>query len=131
MEFGREEGPFQAQHEAIVGVAWIVQAVFVSDERAEYGAQLNNSVPIAIEPRKARNFGDQHDADLAQADRGHEALKPLACCAARPGKAEVIVNNAGSRLWPTELCGRLHQLVLASQALLIVQDLLGGGLPHV
>ena len=78
VEFGGEEGPFQTEHQAIVRVARVVEAIFISDERPEHGAQLDDPVPIAIQSRKARHFGDQHDADLAQADRGHQALKAVA-----------------------------------------------------
>ena len=37
----------------------------------EHGAQFNDPVPIAVQSGEPGDFGDQHQAHLAQADSSH------------------------------------------------------------
>src|SRR3954447_22169641 len=78
-----------------------------------------------------KDLGDQHEADLAQADRGDEALEAEALLAAGSRQAEVVIDDADVGVRPAHLPRPLDQSVLAAGALLVVEHLLRRRLPDV
>jgi hypothetical protein len=88
-------------------------------------------VPVAVQARQPGDLGHQDDADLAQADRGDEALEAGAVPAAGARQAKVIVDHPDRRLRPAHLPGAARQVILAAGALLVVLDLLRRGLADV
>ena len=131
MQFGRKQRALEAQQQAVVRVTRIIAAILVGDEGVKNRTQLDYPVPIAIQPRDARKFGDQNDANLPQADGGDQCLESQALLAAGPGHPEIIINDADERLRPAHVVGSFSQLVLAPRTLLVMLYLFGGGLANV
>ncbi len=64
-----------AQQQAVVRVAWIVDAIFVEDERAHQAAELQQRVPVAAVAGEPRGLDRDHGADAALADGGEQLLE--------------------------------------------------------
>src|SRR3954465_14769134 len=88
-------------------------------------------MPAAVQPGQTRHLRDQHEADLAQSDRGDQALEARAHVAAGTGQAEILVNDLDPRRWPAPLLPPFGKLVLPTRALLVDQHLPRGRLPDV
>jgi hypothetical protein len=88
-------------------------------------------MPIAIESGDAGHLGDQHDADLTEADGGDQALEPVTIHAAGAREPKIVVNDARPWSRPTQLHGGLGQLVLTPCTLLMLDQLLGGRLADI
>src|SRR5262249_10909606 len=73
--------------------------------------------------------GAQDDSDLTQHDRGSEFLEANALGTGGGTGAEVVINHLD--LMPPEGACPLDEGILQALTFLIVQDLCGGGLPHV
>src|SRR5215213_3842643 len=69
-------------------------------------------MPVAVQPRQTRHLRDQHEADLAQSDRGDQALEARAHVAAGAGQAEILVNDLDPRRRPAHLLRPFGELVL-------------------
>ena len=117
-----------AQQQPVVDAARVIDAVFVDDDAAHQRAELQQRVPVAAVARQARGLDGDHGADLAAADRRQQPLEARASDATG-GHAEVIVDHHD--LGPAEHARPIGQGVLASTTLVVVAQLIGGGLPHV
>jgi hypothetical protein len=131
MQLSGKEGALQAQDQAVIGIAGVVNAFVIGDEGAEDRAEFQDPMPVAVEAGEPRDLRDQHEADLAQPDGGDQALKSQARFARGPGAAQILIHDHDAGVWPAELGGALGQLILAPRTLLMDEQLLGGGLPHV
>ena len=112
----------------IVGVARIVDAVLVDDQRADEAAELQQRVPIPAIAGETRGLDRDHGADPPLADRGEELLE------ARPGDAgagaaEIIVDHLNGR--PAQRPGAIGKSILPPAALVVVEDLIGRRLADV
>ena len=131
MQFRGEQRALDAQQKPVVRVLRAVDAILVGNQRPEHRAELDDAVPVAVQARQARDLGDQHEADFAQADRGDQALEAGAHVTAGAGQAEVLVNDLDLRRWPAHLPRPLGELILPPGALLIGLHLPRRRLAHV
>jgi len=119
---------FHAQQQPIVWMAWVVDAVFVSDQRADQAAELEQRVPIAAVARQTRSLDRDHDADPAFADRGKQLLE------ARPSDprtraAQIVVDHLDRS--PAKRTGAVGHPILSAAAFVVVEHLVGSRPPHV
>src|SRR5215207_7008720 len=70
-----------AEQKAIVGVARVVSAILIDDQRADQAAELQQRVPVAAVAGEPRGLDRDHGADAALADGGKQLLET------RPGDA--------------------------------------------
>src|SRR3954449_5429620 len=127
-EFHLAHGALHAQQQAVVRVAWIVDAIFVEDERANQAAELQQRVPVAAVAGEPRGLDRDHGADAALADGGEQLLE------ARPGDpgtgaAEIVVDHLDGG--PSQRPGALDERILATAALVMIEHLIGGRLAHI
>ena len=66
---------FQAEQQAVVEVARIVEPVLVEDEGLGQGADLEQAMPLRGVAGQPRHLQAKHDAHLAHADRRHQLLE--------------------------------------------------------
>ena len=121
----------QAQKQAVVVGAGVVEALAVADDDAEHRAQLQQLVPVAVVAGQARGVQAQHQAGLAQPDLGDQALEPAALRGGRPRLAEVVVDHRDPLARPAQARGAVHQAILQLRALLVLAHLHGRGLADV
>ena len=65
----------QAEHEPVVGVGRVVDAVLVGQQGAEEAADLQELVPVLAGPREAAHLQAQDQPDVVHADLGQQALE--------------------------------------------------------
>ena len=85
-----------AEQQAIVGMARIVDAVLVGDQRADQTAELEQRVPVAAVAGQPRRLDRDHGADPALADRGQQLLE-AGPRDARTRAAEIVVDHLDRR----------------------------------
>src|SRR5262245_51324167 len=85
-------------------------------------------MPVTAVARETRRLDRQHGADATFADRRKQALKAWPRYAAA-GTSEIIIDHLDPG--PAELPRAIGDAVLATPALLIVQELIGRRLTHV
>ena len=116
-------GAFEAQEQAVVDEAGIVDAIRIDDDGAHHAAQLDQVVPIAAVPRQARRFDTEDRTHLARADFRDESLESGSLNQTRSRAPEILVNDHD--VLEAQLAGVISQPVLASLTLLVVDDLAG------
>ena len=121
-------GALHAEQQAIVGMARIVDAVLVDDQRADETAELQQRVPVAAVAGEPRRLDRDHGADASLADGGQQLLEAGPRDAAA-GAAEIVIDDGD--IAPAELPRAIGKTVLAALALQIVGDLIGGRLTDV
>src|SRR5580658_2984744 len=72
VQFGFRHGALETEHEAVVEVARVVEAIGVGDQRSGQRAEVEQTVPVGIVARQARDFQTQDDADPAHGDFGSQ-----------------------------------------------------------
>src|SRR5205823_14010692 len=80
-------------------------------------------VPVAVVARQPRGLEHQHEADLAHAHLGRQALEAGAMRRGPPRAALVLVDDLDGSSGPAEREGALAQLILPLGALLVMLDL--------
>jgi hypothetical protein len=124
-------GALQAEHEPIVVVGWVVDAVAVGDERVGQRAQVQQLIPVGVVAGQAADLDAQDEPHLAQPDVGDQALEALPRAGVSTGAAKVVVDHQHLVGQPAQRGSSFHQLVLALQALGVLPDLGDGRLAHV
>ena len=122
---------FEAQEQASIGRARIVDPIVVSDETAPIAAHIQQRIPIGAVAREAGHLHRQNDAHLAQRHFGYQFLKTCAMLSRGCGQAEIGINDLHILGVPAQALGALLEGVLQAQALLIGDLLMRRGLPDV
>jgi len=123
VQFCFAHGPLQAQQEAIVEVRWVIDAVFIKNERVGERADLQQAVPIGGVSRQAGNFQTKHDAGFAQAHFRDQLLKSFPIDSRSPGLPEITINDDDSLYRPAQRYGVLAETVLPLGALGVFKHL--------
>ena len=123
------EAALQPEQEAVVALARRVHRVLVDQQRVDHAAHLDQLLPVAAVPCKARDLARRHGADLAETDLRHHALEARAGDGARGGPAQVLVDDLDLR--EAESLQPPRHGVLQGAALAVVHDLVGRGLPDI
>jgi site-specific DNA recombinase len=130
VQLGFAEHPAQAQEQPVVVAAGVVDAVGISDQRANDRGEVEQRVPVGIRARQAAHLIGEDDPDPPQRHLGHQFLEP----APRPilaGLAEVGIDHVDPLPIPSQRHGPVDEGVLITLALPVVVDLLDRGLAHI
>ena len=128
-QFRLTHGSFEPEQEPVVGLARVVHAFVVDDQRVHQTAQIEQLIPVAIVARQARHFDGEDRADAAQPYLGHQLLEAGARRAARARASQVLIDHG--HLVPAQLLGSRRQVVLTPPAFVVMADLANGGLTHI
>jgi hypothetical protein len=111
-------------------VRGIINAVLVQDQCVGERADLEKTVPVRGAASQPADFESEHNADLAHADGGHQALEagPIGV---RAGLAQVGVDDHHLLRLPAECHRPLAQRVLAFGRLGVLQHLAECGLANI
>ena len=131
VELGFAQHARQAQQQPVVVGARIVQPLAVGKQRAEYTAEFDQPMPIAMVPGQARGFAAKHEADTGQADLGDQLLKAGALVGPGGRLAQVFVDHPHPLARPAQRDGSLDQFILELGAFAVVDDLRQGRLADV
>ena len=83
---------FQAEQQPVVEGTGVIEAVLVEDERLGQRADLEQPVPVGVVAGQA-GYLEADDARLAHANVGHQTLEALPALGARPGPAQIVVDD--------------------------------------
>jgi hypothetical protein len=131
MELAFGHGPFEAQQESVVKAARVVEAVFVADQRAGHGAQLEQLMPVGGVAGQPGAFQAEHDPGPAQRHLGDQLLEAFPAGGAGAGVALVDVDHGDLAGVPAEADRLAAQVILADRRFGVVDDLLEAGLADV
>jgi hypothetical protein len=123
--------PVQAEQEAVVVIRRIIQAVGVGQECPEACTQFQEMMPILARASQPAHLQAEDQADAVQGYLNEQALEAEPALDGLSAPAQVVVDDVDLPGTPAEIDGPIGQGVLASGRLLMVDDLLGGGLPDV
>ena len=84
MQFCLRHLPFHAQHEAIIKIARVIEAVFVADQGAGQPAELEELVPVGGVAGEPGAFQAEHDPGPAQGHLGDQCWNPSRSAALAP-----------------------------------------------
>src|SRR5208283_1632419 len=116
------QGSLDAEQQTVVAFTWVIDAVFVNQQRVHDGADLHQLCPLAIIAREARQLARGHRTDLTQANLSEHPFKARTDGGATSTASQVIVGDLN--LAPPEVAqSRLHG-VLQTLTLEIVSHLL-------
>src|SRR5215217_7284485 len=121
----------QAQEQAVVVGARIVEAFAIGNEHPKQGAQLEQLMPVAVVACEPGGVEADDQARVAEPDLGDELLETSSFGAPRTGLAEILVDDVDPLARPAEPDGAVDQAVLKLGALVMVPDLVDGGLAHI
>jgi hypothetical protein len=103
----------------------------VGQEDAEPGAEFREVVPVLAGAGQPAHLQPEDQPDAVQGDPGEQPLEPRPALDRLATLAEIVVDHLDLRPRPAQGDGAVGQGVLACGGLLMVEDLLRGGLPDV
>ena len=131
VQLGLGHGALQAEHQPVVEVGGVIEAVAVGDERVGHRAQVEQLIPVGVVAGEARHLDPQDDADLPEADVGDEVLEALPSARLGTRTAEIVIDDDHLARRPSENLGTRRKLVLALEALGVLAHLCEGRLADV
>jgi hypothetical protein len=121
----------EPQQESVVGLARVVDAVLVGDQRAAQGPQLQELLEVYRRACQAAHLQAEYQADVAQADLGQQALEAATLAGVLAAEALVVVDDQDAVGGPAVRGCPLDQLVLAGPGLDVLEDLLQTRLANI
>src|SRR5207253_874129 len=131
VEFSLGHGALQPQHQTVVEVAGVIEAVIIGEQRVGDPAQVQQTVPISVVACESGQFQAKDDADVTECHLGREVAETRADGDAVGRGALVFIDDDYLVALPTELERACDELVLASSRLGVTLDLARAGLPHI
>ncbi len=115
----------------VVVVGRVIDAVDVRQHRARQGTQLDQLIPVTARAGQPGHLNAQYQPHVVQADLADQPLETRPGHGGRPRSTEVLVDHQDSVRLPAQPDRPVHQGILQPRRLLMVQDLLPGGLAHI
>ena len=131
MQLGLRHGALEPQHESVVEIGRVIDAVGVGDQGVGDRAQIQQLIPVGVVAGQPRHLDAQHDPDLAQPDVGDQLLEPDPPLGLRPGAAQVSVDHHHLVGRPAQRNRTFPQFVLAGKGFGVLDHLRRGGLAHI
>src|SRR6266700_2380454 len=131
VEFRLAHDAGQAQQQAIVVGARVVEAFAIREEHAEHRAEFEQLMPVPIVAGEPRSVEADHEPGVTKADLSDQLLESMALDAARTRFAEILVDDLYALMGPPQTDGAIDQAILQLRALLMLPHLVQGRLPHV
>ena len=123
MQLGLRHGALKPQHESVIEIGRVIDAVSVGDQRVGDRAQIQQLVPVGVVAGQPRHLDAQHDPDLAQPDVGDQLLEPEPPIGLRPGAAQVGVDHHHLVRGPAQRDRAFTQFVLAGKGFGVLHHL--------
>src|SRR5690606_8070532 len=117
LEFGY--GPLQAEQQAPIWTARIVDAVTVRNETPAQPANVQQRIPIGTVAREPRHVNRQDQPYFAEPDATDKFLEATTMRGRRRAQAKISIDHIDIGFMPSEFASALAQRVLEPQALLI------------
>ena len=131
VQLGFRHRALQAEHEAIVEVRRVIDAVPVRDQGVGECTEIEELIPVRVVAGETGNLDAEDDADLSETDLRDEVLEALPCTRLRAGTPEVLVDYDDLARRPAEALGLRRELVLALEALGVLAHLGERGLADI
>ena len=131
MQLGFAHGALEPEQEAIVEFGRVIDAVFIEDQCAAQGTELDQAVPIGRVSGQSGNLEAHHDAGSAQGNLTDEVLEAIACRGTGTGFAEIVVDHMDPLGRPAGADGPVTQSILTLGALDVLGDLAQGRLSDI
>ena len=93
VQLGLAHRALQTEHQPVVEVGRMVDAVGVGDQRVGQRAQVQQLVPVGVVAGQPADLDAEDDPDPAQPDVGDQILEPLPGGGVGPGPAQVGVDH--------------------------------------
>jgi hypothetical protein len=120
MTLGLRQSTLPPQHEPVVELPGMVDAIDIGDERVEQRAPFEQPIPVGMAAGQARDFGTQDDADLAQADIRHERWKAFSPLGGSTRLPRIFLDQANPIRGPAPFAEPLLERALVIPAFAIV-----------
>jgi hypothetical protein len=131
MQFCLAHHAGQPEHQAVRILGRVVHPVGVGQQDTEPATELQQVVPVLAGAGQPAHLQPEDQTDAVQGDLGEQPLESRPAFDRLPTLAEVVVDDLDLRSRPAQCDGAVGQGVLAGGGLLVVEDLLGSGLPDV
>ena len=131
MQFCLAHHAGQAEDQAIRILGRVVHPVGVGEQDAEPGTELEQVVPVLAGPGQPAHLQAEDQPDAIEGDLGEQPLESRPPFDRLPALAQVVVDHLDLRPRPAQGDGAIGQGILAGGGLLVVEDLLRGGLADV
>src|SRR5262249_10871434 len=103
----------------------MINAIGIANERVGQAGEIDEPVPIGVIAGEPRDLEAEHETDACESHFSSKAGKARPCDRAGTGKAEVLVDDNDTILWPPELTSLGGERILPLRRLAIVLDLGG------
>lgn len=131
VQLGLAHRSFQAQQQAVVKVARVVDPIFVEDERICQSADFQQPMPVGRAPCQTGNFQTHDHTHPTQPHLRHEALKTIAVGGGGARQAQVLIDHDDLIARPSQSLRPPFEIVLPRRALTVLVDLPQGGLANI
>lgn len=131
MQFGFAHRVLEPQQQPVVVLGRVVDPVGVRQHRTRQGTQLDQLVPVPAGAGQTGHLDPHNETDVVQPDLGDQPLKARAGNGTRPRPAQVLVDHQNPVHRPAERDRPVHQGILQPGRLLVVDELLAGGLTDI
>ena len=131
VQLGLAHRALQAEQQPVVEVRRVVHTIFVADDRARHGGQLEQALPVGVVARQPRDLQAQHDAGMTHRHLGDQVLEAVAIAGLGARQAQVVVDDMHALDGPAHRDRTIAQGVLALGALGVLEHLALRGLAHV
>jgi hypothetical protein len=101
VQFDLAHRTLETQQHPVVGIARIVHAVLIGEQRAEEGAQFQQVMPVLGRARQPTHLQTENDADVVQRHFGQKPLIPRTVVGPRTALALVLVDDEDAVGRPT------------------------------
>lgn len=108
MECGLAHRPLEAQQQAIVVEAGVIDALFIDDQGLGQGADFQEPIPVATRASRAGDLEAEAGARAPEADFGDEELEAIPVGARGPRVPLILIDDGNLRRGPPEIPGTLN-----------------------
>jgi hypothetical protein len=122
---------FQAQEQAAIRRARVIDAVAVGIQALLIATQVEQQIPVQAVSRQARDVEGESDADMAQSDLYDEFFNALSVLDRCDGQPQIAVDNLDVLRPAAETAGAFLECILQAQTLLVGEHLLRAQLANV
>ncbi len=112
MDLGLAHCTLDPQQETVIRLAQVIKGLRIGDQRISHVAEFQQSTPFRQVPGQSGHLAADDNADKAETNLGDKGHEPRTGSRTPGRTAEVIVNDLGAGLRPTELLRTPGQAVL-------------------
>src|SRR5438874_4832630 len=100
MQLRLRHGALQTQKKTIVKNGWVIETIFIQNERAGHRADFQQVMPVEGTARKTRDLQPHNQAHMAKSHLSDQALKALTIYGRSSRLSQVLIDNHNARGFP-------------------------------